>query len=153
MRFRKLRIAFSATCLIACVLLIVLWVRSYQRIDFICSPLNRNQGMWGQLMLGMMSVGTTAYPPSQIHTIKLDSEQTKLSADRYYRLYPYGFGARSTAKSTFVVFPFWLAVVCSAALGTVPWIRQLRWRFTLRTLLIATTLVAVVLGVIVYAVR
>jgi hypothetical protein len=29
MRFRKLRIAFSATCLIACVLLIVLWVRSY----------------------------------------------------------------------------------------------------------------------------
>ena len=28
-RFRKLRIAFSATCLIACVLLIVLWVRSY----------------------------------------------------------------------------------------------------------------------------
>jgi len=31
MRFRKLRIAFSATCLIACVLLIVLWVRSYWR--------------------------------------------------------------------------------------------------------------------------
>ena len=29
MRFRKLRIAFSATWLIACVLLIVLWVRSY----------------------------------------------------------------------------------------------------------------------------
>ena len=30
MRFRKLRIAFSATCVIACVLLIVLWVRSYR---------------------------------------------------------------------------------------------------------------------------
>jgi hypothetical protein len=29
MKFRKLRIAFSVTCLIACVLLIVLWVRSY----------------------------------------------------------------------------------------------------------------------------
>ena len=29
MKFRKLRIAFSATCLIACVLLIVLWVRSF----------------------------------------------------------------------------------------------------------------------------
>ena len=27
--FRYLRIAFSATCLITCVLLIVLWVRSY----------------------------------------------------------------------------------------------------------------------------
>jgi hypothetical protein len=29
MRFRKLRIAFSVTCGIACVLLIAMWVRSY----------------------------------------------------------------------------------------------------------------------------
>ena len=29
MRFRKLRIAWSVVCGIACVLLIVLWVRSY----------------------------------------------------------------------------------------------------------------------------
>ena len=29
MRFRKLRIAWSVACGIACVLLIVLWVRSY----------------------------------------------------------------------------------------------------------------------------
>ena len=35
MKFRKLRIAFSATCLIACVLLIVLWVRSYWKVDSI----------------------------------------------------------------------------------------------------------------------
>src|SRR5438045_3167272 len=32
---RYLRIAFSATSLIACVLLIVLWVRSYYQSDFI----------------------------------------------------------------------------------------------------------------------
>jgi hypothetical protein len=35
---RYLRIAFSATCLIACVLLIVLWVRSYWRFDVISIP-------------------------------------------------------------------------------------------------------------------
>src|SRR4051794_41795509 len=43
MRFRTLRIAFSATCLIACVLLIVLWVRSYwwvDQIDFAISKSN-----------------------------------------------------------------------------------------------------------------
>ena len=34
--------------------------------------------------------------------------------------------------------------------GVAPW---LRWRFSLRTLLIATTLVAVVLGLIVWSVR
>ena len=38
----------------------------------------------------------------------------------------------------------------SATLAVAPW---LRWRFTLRTLLIATTLVAVVLGLIVAVLR
>ncbi len=33
MRFRKLRIAWSVVCGLACVLLIVLWVRSYWWID------------------------------------------------------------------------------------------------------------------------
>jgi len=33
MRFRKLRIAWSVLCAIACVVLIVLWVRSYSRLD------------------------------------------------------------------------------------------------------------------------
>ena len=43
----------------------------------------------------------------------------------------------------------WLAVLFFATLGIVssPWIK---WRFSLRTLLIATTLVAVVLGLIVW---
>jgi hypothetical protein len=35
----------------------------------------------------------------------------------------------------------------------VLWLRQIHWQFSLRTLLIATTLVAVVLGLIVWAVR
>jgi hypothetical protein len=147
---RYLRIAFSATCAIACVLLIVLWVRSYWRIDYICIPLNHNQGMFGNLMLGMMGVGTTAHPEQQIITSELNVEHVKFAADRFRSLYPYGFGASSTAKSTFVVFPFWLAVVCSAAFAVAPWYRLIPYRFTLRTLLIATTLVAVVLGLIVW---
>jgi hypothetical protein len=46
--------------------------------------------------------------------------------------------------------PIWFLIVLTSALATVPWIR---WRFSLRTLLIATTLVAVVLGLIIYAAR
>src|SRR5215208_2571140 len=34
MKFRKLRIAWSGGCAIACVLLIALWVRSYTRAEF-----------------------------------------------------------------------------------------------------------------------
>jgi hypothetical protein len=33
MRYRKLRIAWSVGCAIACVLLCVLWVRSYYHAD------------------------------------------------------------------------------------------------------------------------
>src|SRR6476469_394529 len=39
MRFRKLRIAWSVMCLIACVLLIALWVRSYSWVDGFGVPL------------------------------------------------------------------------------------------------------------------
>jgi hypothetical protein len=48
--------------------------------------------------------------------------------------------------------PIWFLVVLTSALATLPWI-QWTSRFTLRTLLIATTLVAVVLGLVVYASR
>jgi hypothetical protein len=43
--------------------------------------------------------------------------------------------------------PFWFLVAVAAALSIAPW---LRFRFSLRTLLIAMTLFAVVLGLIVW---
>lgn len=43
----------------------------------------------------------------------------------------------------------WILVLCPAVASLLPWIGQLEWRFSLRTLLIATTLIAVVLGLIV----
>ena len=49
-----------------------------------------------------------------------------------------------------MTMPIWGAVLLAAALAAAPW---LRWRFSLRTLLIVTTLVAVVLGLAVYAAR
>ena len=49
-----------------------------------------------------------------------------------------------------VTAPDWFLVVISASLATAPWIRR---RFSLRTLLIATTLVAIGLGFIVWATR
>jgi hypothetical protein len=46
--------------------------------------------------------------------------------------------------------PHWFPVLVAPTLAVVPW---LRWRYSLRTLLIATTVVAVVLGLAVYAAR
>src|SRR4051794_25226064 len=42
MKFRKLRIAFSVACGIACVLLVVLWIRSYWWHDAVYGPLPGN---------------------------------------------------------------------------------------------------------------
>jgi hypothetical protein len=53
----------------------------------------------------------------------------------------YGFG---------IFIPDWLVLAIFIALGTAPWIPWSK-RFTLRTLLIATTLVAVVLGLVMWA--
>ena len=50
----------------------------------------------------------------------------------------------------FVGVPLWFPVAIAAGLATVPWALQIPHRFSLRTLLIVTTLVAVVLGMIVW---
>lgn len=42
----------------------------------------------------------------------------------------------------------WLLVLITGVLAAAPWIRE-KWHFSLRTLLIATTLVAVLLALIV----
>jgi hypothetical protein len=48
-------------------------------------------------------------------------------------------------------FAHWFVIVPVAILGLIPSWPLIRWQFSLRTLLIATTLVAVVLGLIVWA--
>ena len=61
----------------------------------------------------------------------------------------FGLDASAYPNYVMVYLPHWLPAMIVAAIGTAPW---LPWfsRFSLRTLLIATTLVAVVLGLIVW---
>jgi hypothetical protein len=59
-----------------------------------------------------------------------------------------GFGAYWLSSTDYgVLVPHWFLLVLAGTFAALPW---LRWRFTLRTLLIATTLVAVVLGLAVW---
>jgi hypothetical protein len=50
-------------------------------------------------------------------------------------------------KNYRVIVPHWFALVAAGSLSAAPWFRL---RFSLRTLLIATTLIAVVLGLFVW---
>jgi hypothetical protein len=143
MRFRKLRIAFSATCLIACVLLCVLWVRSYRWSEFLRIPITDSYGVFGTNFNGQTSVGSLNTIPRKWIVDKWSFDQFAPNGVRQL------FGQFGIQKST-VFVPSWFLVVIAGSLAVAPWIRC---RFSLRTLLIATTLVAAVLGVIVYATR
>ena len=163
MRFRNLRIACSVVCGIAFVLLIVLWIRSYWRYQMIGN-------LHGVVVAGVVESfrgRIWCFVPERALSTKWEyvSQQPEVhfgttSPPNVWR-WPdtFGFGVHWPPRpwppgDTFgVCFPHWFAAQVFAGVGTAPWIRQLTWRFSLRTLLIATTLVAVVLGLVVWATR
>ena len=140
MRFRKLRIALSATCLIACALLIVLWVRSYwwgDVLQFRSFPEDFGIGS----VHGVIGADGNINPLKYISSPgwKLWSYPTFKEMTRSPFLYKY-----APAVGFELNLPHWLPSLIFGMLATLPWIR----RFSLRALLVATTLIAMVLGLI-----
>jgi hypothetical protein len=164
MRYRKLRIAWSVVWGVAAVLLCVIWVRSYWRWDVVYLPDNRMPQLaptmfWttevashrGQLTLarGLLVFGNEAWkwtiapeindgpviPPPSVLGFRYKERAAKTS--------------RRPSEYVFVV-PYYFPFFLTSSLSLAPWVRHLPRRFSLRTLLIATTLVAVVLGLIVW---
>ena len=62
MRYRKLRIAWSVVCGIACVLLIALWVRSYSSLDEVYGNLTGKQKCTVDSLKGRIKVLWVHYP-------------------------------------------------------------------------------------------
>jgi hypothetical protein len=112
---------------------IALWARSYWRYDHLFFPGPRRiASMNGWLTFDENFIVNGSIPASEDEwgVVKLRS----ISGN----VVPSGVGR---------YFPHWLLAVIMGLLAGVPW---LRWRFSLRTLLIATTFIAAVLGLIVY---
>jgi hypothetical protein len=153
MRFRKLRIAWSVAWGIACLLLVALWVRSYQWND-IYSRLNSNGWVTtfgsdrgcGYLFYGRIS----PIPASGKQFRNLPSHGWRLNSSEARPPVPVTFQWQMTATRTKMKAPFWFVTLILAGIGILPW---LSYRFSLRTLLIVMTLVAVAMGWAVYAVR
>jgi hypothetical protein len=141
MRFRKLRIAWSVGCGIACVLLIVWWMRSYwYREGWIYESPGRHQVL---SQLGVCYFGRSGGYSTKWFS---DAVATRRQPIMYYL-------ANGGISRDSVAVPYWFSFLIAGALTTAPWIFQIPWRFSLRTLLITTTLVAVVLGLIVAVLR
>ena len=154
MRFRKLRIAFSAACLIACVVLIVLWVRS---IFFACDGVwLRMPDRWVavvQSRRGGVGFGISTKERVGVVLWQFASRPPDTPSDIDY-LTALGVGVCMSPSRGhyFVRIPDWLSIL-SIGTASIILIKRTNLRFSLRTLLIATTLVAVVLGLIVWMSR
>jgi hypothetical protein len=137
MRYRKLRIAWSVACGVLAVLLIVLWVRSYWFIDIVHLSRRSLVSMTGELLVveHINRYGITDLKASKGEPRLHIWGTSYVAGEVIVEL----IGKRLT-------LPFWFTITATSLATAMPWIR---WRFSLRTLLIATTLVAVVLGLIV----
>ena len=160
MRFRKLRIAWSVFWAMAAVLLIALWVRSY-RVSDDWRRANGGKLLNIQSYRGELGIGRWAFPRpipwrhSADRIDEIDEPAKRLWTPMRDRAPLSYFGIRWQTLMPLHLFAirYWSPIVLSATFAIVPWLFQLKWRFTLRTLLIATTLVAVMLGLAVYVAR
>jgi hypothetical protein len=159
-RFLKLRIAWSVFWGVAALLLTALWVRSYNQSDWIyafrANDWHHLRSVNGELVLqiirqpnSMRKWGIASAPASEF----LDSPYGWNSRMIRPQHEGCGFAFFISPKISAYAIPHWFFVLLFSTLAAVPWLVSMRWRFTLRVLLIATTLVAVVLGLAVYFLR
>jgi hypothetical protein len=152
-RLPKLRIAWSVGCGIACVLLVVLWVRSYWHMDVFVFGGAPPHGITISSLNGGVTLLYSLFRDGDVIELRLWAWSQPVSIVQTLPGFDEAcarFHVRQFLGGFEVVLPHWFVVGIVATFTSVPW---LRWRFSLRTLLIATTLIAVVLGIIVWKVR
>jgi hypothetical protein len=126
MRYGTLRIAWSVVWGVVAVLLITFWIRGYRNYERFVGPNQR-------------------FIVDVNKRLCIFSTYGLLAPER--ELKPF-FVRR--AQGIAVGVPISLTIVAACAVSIAPW---MLYRFSLRTLLIATTLLAIVLGLIAWAAR
>ena len=140
MRFRKLRIAWSVVWGLAVVLLVVLWVRSYWWMDGI----GHNNGT---CVIDVQSAsGSIVFEKANSPGGDLSVITSTAFASPFLPHTTFDFQDHLPSFAA-VYLPHWFFTVLFTAVAAAPWVR---FSFSLRTLLIATTHVAVVLGLVVW---
>jgi hypothetical protein len=151
MKFRTLRIVISTVCGCACVLTIVLWLRSAWWVEGMTLPVSSNASIEMGSVVGTFAIGINEDAPP-LDSVQIPAEQWKTRQPSTVPSPIWG-GFVSQGRETILLIPDWVLVCFFAAIGVAPWARQMRWQFSLRTLLITMTLVATALGWAVYLSR
>jgi hypothetical protein len=147
------------------VLLCVLWARSYWWIDQLVYPISTVNCFGLTSVQGQLDLGMSVFPLDggwiRLDVKDLDNPPMNVSIFSFsasgpgkQKVFPRLQFHRNLDPNLIYEFvlPYWLLVLISGFVCAAP---QITWskRFSLRTLLIATTLVAVGLGLVVWASR
>jgi hypothetical protein len=140
---RSLRIAVSVFFAVVCVGSLVWWVTSYRVMHSLDLPLTNSNSMLIQSRTGQLVITLLPDPADwELRKYPIPSDWIPRDiAIRWQR--PIRRWGRTT-----LVFPHWFLAFVLAILTATPWAPSFKWRFSLRTLLIAFTLVAVLLGLV-----
>jgi hypothetical protein len=154
MRYRKLRIAWSVLSGVAAVLLVILWVRSYRWTEGFVMPISKNRIVTTGSGPGVVGIGTASstLPRSYYKTSFDNYDKIAVRRNLKYPSQLWG-GVEKSPVGASLFIPYWFLTCAAIASGVLTWNRRLVWRFNVRTLLIVTTLFALVLGLIVWAAR
>jgi hypothetical protein len=156
---RTIRIAFSAACGLAAILLIVLCVRSYWHVDHLIIRYNAPHALrlhsragWFKARFAKvdtLTITSTIMPDIEFNEPRFYSYPIFTESTRWNSL------ARELSTSSMdgdrgIWMPYAIPFLLLAVAATLPW---LRLRFSLRTLLIATTLIGLALGLFIATTR
>ena len=140
----------SIVCLVVCVALIGMWVRSYKSLDDLTVRFTHSHfiaciSMPGRLLFDEAFLISDDSWNWTLYSMPIDDSMEVPGGPRFWT--SLGFGANTSSTNSLVMLPYWCLVLIS---GSLAMLCQLRWplRFTLRNLFIATTFLAVVLGMI-----
>jgi hypothetical protein len=168
MKYGKLRIAWSVAWGISALLVAVIWVRSYFTGHNFALGGSRGsisrtsfRGQLGTLWFPTSGIMSPPAMFSRFDSWPIGETSVVEYNDGTGRPLPsyLGFKFNSWISVSFpshcrlLVIPYWFPTLVCGIVGVLPWWRRLNGRFSIRTLLIATTLVAVGLGLIVWAAR
>jgi hypothetical protein len=158
MKYRKLRIAWSVAWGILCLALIALWMRSYYWYDR--ASLDLRNDLWCGVTSLEGQIDAFMWPSASVNLYNLTHGWgiESVTARQFWESdmgmgsgsTTWGFSFKSIEGGAYVTFPHCIVVSLIGPLAIAPWIK---WRFSLRVLLIGVTVVAIGLGLIAYALR
>lgn len=154
---RRLRIAVSASFAVVVFVLLLLWLRSRSFIDVAGVTLPANHVFFATSSRGELELTFEETPSNSVdddgNRFGVQSLDMSQMFEQYPMRLPFKFAWTNTPHGFRATTPIWLWMLLATLAALAPW-RQALWsnlrRFSLRTLLLTTTLIAIMLGLFVW---